>query len=179
MCTRCCTTQYNLLKPTGVGWRRVILPHRGKQANSLWPQPCQRGNRLQDCPKGLQPPGHLWMSCLWGRMQWYTRRNSPMNLVLNVFLSKKWKRVLLHTSKRRLAFVLNEEQLTPVGTGSLHPEHHQIGHGQQPQVGRQQEFRQRAFITGGCCAGRGQRWYLPSCCFWMKRYRPHDTRGVT
>lgn len=56
---------------------------------------------------------------------------------------------LCHTHECRLALVLNEKQLTPVGAGSLHPEHHQVGHREQPQVGRQQEFGQGAFTAGG------------------------------
>lgn len=53
-----------------------------------------------------------------------------------------------HTHECRLALVLNEEELAPVGAGRLHPEHHQVGHRQQPEVGRQQELRQGALITG-------------------------------
>ena len=56
---------------------------------------------------------------------------------------------LFHTHQCRLALVLNEEQLAPVCAGRLHPEHHQVGDREQPQVGRQQELRQGAFITGG------------------------------
>lgn len=57
--------------------------------------------------------------------------------------------IVLHTHECRLALILDEKQLTPVGAGRLHPEHHQVGHGQQPQVGGQQELGQRAFIAGG------------------------------
>lgn len=48
-----------------------------------------------------------------------------------------------------MALVLNEKQLAPVGAGRLHPEDHQVGHGQQPQVGGQQELGQGAFFAGG------------------------------
>lgn len=56
---------------------------------------------------------------------------------------------LFSTHQCGLALVLDEEQLAPVGAGRLHPEHHQVGPGQQPQVGRHQELRQGAFVAGG------------------------------
>lgn len=62
-----------------------------------------------------------------------------------------------HTHECRLALVLNEKQLAPVGAGRLHPEHHQVGQRQQPQVGWQQELGQGAFITGGPWTGSRQK----------------------
>lgn len=51
------------------------------------------------------------------------------------------------TGEHGLAFVLNQEQLAPVGAHRLHPEHHQVGKGQQPQVRREQELGQGAVVA--------------------------------
>lgn len=52
-----------------------------------------------------------------------------------------------HTHKSSLAFVLHEEQLSPVSGGRLHPEHHQVAQRQHPQERRQEEFAQRALTV--------------------------------
>ena len=52
------------------------------------------------------------------------------------------------THENRLALLLDEEELAPVCAGSLHTEHHQEGHGEQPQVGGQEELFQGALRTG-------------------------------
>lgn len=59
------------------------------------------------------------------------------------------------TSQCGVALVLDEEELAPVRARRLHTKHHQVGAGEEPQVGRQQELGQGALITGGRCAGGG------------------------
>lgn len=116
-------------------------------AHSLWPQLCRRGNLLRDYPTSLQLPGHSCMSYLWRRIYWLTRNKKKK------CFNRKWRHLFSHTDKSRLALVLNEEQLAPVGADCLHTEHHHVGPRQQPQVGRQQELGQGALIAGGSWTG--------------------------
>lgn len=78
--------------------------------------------------------------------------DSP-GITKKMFLNRKWRHLFFHTNKSRLALVLNEEQLAPVGADRLHTEHHHVGPRQQPQVGWQQELGQGALIAGGSWTG--------------------------
>lgn len=50
----------------------------------------------------------------------------------------------LPTHESRLALLLHEEQLPPIGGSGLHPKDHQVAHRQHPQEGREQEVGQGA-----------------------------------
>lgn len=52
--------------------------------------------------------------------------------------------ILMHTHESSLAFLLHEEQLSPVSGGRLHPKHNQIPQGQHPQERREEELLQGA-----------------------------------
>ena len=44
------------------------------------------------------------------------------------------------THESSLAFLLHEEQLSPVSGSCLHPKHHQVAQRQHPQEGGEEEF---------------------------------------
>lgn len=52
--------------------------------------------------------------------------------------------ITMHTHESSLAFLLHEEELSPVSGSCLHPEHHQVAQGQHPQERRQEELSQGA-----------------------------------
>lgn len=51
------------------------------------------------------------------------------------------------THESSLAFLLHEEQLSPVGGSRLHSKHHQVTQRQHPQERREEEFTQGAFTA--------------------------------
>lgn len=53
----------------------------------------------------------------------------------------------MHTHESSLAFLLHEEQLSPVGGSRLHPKHHQVAQGQHPQERREEELTQGALTV--------------------------------
>lgn len=55
--------------------------------------------------------------------------------------------ITMHTHESSLAFLLHEEELSPVSGSCLHPEHHQVGQGQHPQERRQEELSQGALTV--------------------------------
>lgn len=70
-------------------------------------------------------------------------------IVFFVAKGAKALRCCSHTHHGRLAFLLHEKQLPPVGAGDLHPEHNQVTKRQHPQVWRKQELFKSALIIRG------------------------------
>lgn len=64
----------------------------------------------------------------------------------------------MHTHENSLAFLLHEEQLSPVSGRCLHPEHHQVAQRQQPQERGEEELPQGALTVawGGDRRSHGQ-----------------------
>lgn len=76
----------------------------------------------------------------------------------------KLKNAALHlTHKHGLSSLLDEEELSPVGTACFHSKNDQVACGEHPEVRREQQLCQSAIVAGGTCKeDQEERYYCVS-----------------
>lgn len=94
---------------------------------------------MRGCPQSLRPPRR---SC-----RCYLRATRPTSALLTGQVKISEKPIKMHTHESSLAFLLHEEQLSPVGGSSLYSKHHQVAQRQHPQERREEEFTQGALAV--------------------------------
>lgn len=106
-------------------------------------QLCLWWGLMPGCPQSPQPPRHSCRCYLWAMQL----MSVPLTSLTQWKPERLQRTITKHTHESSLAFLLHEEELSPVSGSRLHPKHHQVAQGQYPQERREEELTEGAFTV--------------------------------